>query len=416
METQNAAAVTVAPGSVATPGSEATTQATTVTREAQASPSPTQPVSREDRRRSIADWLDKPGAAPATPQDKTASTDAGNGSPPAGQGGASDDLSQSPPTETEDAPSSDEDQGEDAEEGDTESTTTDKEKQNEPKGQWPKQAVERVRKLKDQKQQLKSQLAERESTLSRLEAENRELRGAGEKPAGGTKAPTREPLAGVTDPKVIQQKAEEATQVVNWAEDLLDVVTDDPEQVSAALEAEGLKAPEGGWSAEAMRQALRGIRSNARSLVQSAPKRLEFIQREDQSLAAAISLAPDLEDPESDLAKRVHATVANRPFVKQEPDWPILALAAVVGIQVLQERQKAGQAAKAGATATPAAPAKQVARAPKMPGAPRSNVAAAQSSEVDVVRERALRPGATREDRRAYVRATLEKSPSSTAA
>lgn len=385
MDQPNSAAVTAATGSVDTPEPQTTPLAPEQS---------TAPTSRDQRRSRIADWLK---GAPAAQDSNTASAESGQGSPPEGQSGASADLSQStPPDDASTAEPSATDAGETEAEPETTSEPDDKPLH----GQWPKAAVERVRKLKDQKQALKAEIAKRDQALESVQAEVRELRQAIQKSADG-KAPTQDQLGNEVDPDVIQTRAAEAENVVAWADDLLDDLPTDPDRVSSMLEAEGLKAPDGVWTEKAMRDAIRGIKANARQVVQAAPKRLEFIRREDQALTTAMQLEPQLADPESPIAKQVAAVIAARPAFRDMPDWPLFVTAGLVGLQVLQERRQ--KPAKPAAAATP----KPVPKAPRLPGAPRSSMANTQVSEVDVIRERALKPGATREDRRALIKAQL---------
>lgn len=403
----NTAAATAATGSVATPASQTTPSAETGAPGSHPASTPqTAVTNRTDRRSLIADWIRNPVAAAGADSKQSSSpaqSNSGDGSPTeGGETGTSDDLSQTALPEGELPTAEGADPGR---EGDGADPEADPEAGGQPrKNNWPKEAVERVRKLKDQRQQLKTEIAQRDDAMKRLEAEVRELRSLVQKPAEA-KAPVADLLARETEPAAIQQRVSEAQTVLDWADDLLDEVAADPDYVSEQLKSQGVQAPEGGWSEKGLRDTLRTLKGNARGVLQAAPKRLQFLQQEDHSLKWAMNVKPELADPDSEFAKQVQAVVAARPWIQEQPDWPILVTAALVGLSELQKRQAQP------APGAPAAAQRPVPRAPRAPGAPRSSIAQPPVSEVDAVRQRAVQKGASREDRRALVAAALRQTP-----
>lgn len=409
MEPTKTAAVTVAPGSVETPGKKAT-PATRPAAEAKAPQPSNESISRDQRRTRIADWLTKPEATETEVEQGTpvANPEAGDGSQPASEEGSHDDLSKSNPTEGEGEESADD--GAEAPEAGAKDAAEETGDTAE-KGRWPKEAVERLRKLKDQRKELRGELEKRDQVLQGLQAQIQELKAQVQQPAAAAaKSQSNGALDAETDPGVIRSKAEEAQRATRWAEDLLDEVNDDPEGVAAELKRQGLEEPREGWDPKGLRQAIRGIRDSARKVLEAAPRRMHWLNTEAKALDTAATVEPELVNPKSEIAREVNRILVQRPWLRDQPDWPLLALAGAIGLREIAKRQN-GAAAKPEDDDDEAAPVPPpVRRAPRLPGAPRAGVANPASKGHDPIRERAIRSGATREDRRAYVASSLAAS------
>lgn len=388
----NQTAATAEAGSVETPAqSQATPAAGQNAGEATATQD--SPRTRNERRSAIANWLDKPATDPktATPSGTETRTTEGEGSQPEVGEGA-DDLSKPPPADSKGA---DEDDGTDEEQEQTEQAAGPK--------KFSREAIERIRKLKGQKQALKSQVSERDEQLAQLRSENEQLKAKLTPKQPGESEAAGNPLADDTDPDAIRGKARQAQLVVDAVDNLMDDVVDNPDRVAAILEREGLKKPADGWTPEALRKELREIKGRAQNIVRAAPQRIQWIAQEDRSLEIAMTALPELEDPKSELASEVSAIVSARPWLKQHPDWMLLAAAGAIGLREI--RKRAQPAPKTEQAPPPARPAP---RAPRLPGTPRASVPTSQAPEADALRGKATAKGATREDRRAYVASLIK--------
>jgi len=170
----------------------------------------------------------------------------------------------------------------------------------------------------------------------------------------------------------------------------------------------GIKAPDGGWDARSLRAALRGVRDRTRVVVEeAAPRRYHWLQRESQTIDQVSRVVPELVDPKESLQAEVSQILETYPGLKAQPDWLHLATLGAWGMREWRKRLES-----AGKPATPARPApapNAVPRAPKLAGAPKVAVAAPAegAAELEVLRERAMRPGATAKDREAFIRAQL---------
>jgi hypothetical protein len=125
------------------------------------------------------------------------------------------------------------------------------------------------------------------------------------------------------------------------------------------------------------------------------------LDHEEASRKRALELVPDLANDESEIAKEAKALRTARPEIGLFPDHHMVTAAAVLGLREMKRLA-------AIPTITPKAPVKAApAAAPKMPPV-RSNEAK-PSDQLTNLREKALRPGSTREDRQALVRAMMVK-------
>lgn len=280
----------------------------------------------------------------------------------------------------------------------TEADLSQADESEEPEADKLPKAIAKIRRLKDEKKTLKASLQDKDSELAELKSRLSELE--------RKSAPeVRVDLSQETDVAVLEKRLQEATALYTWAEDTLDKVDvdDDPARIGAELEAEGLPRPQDGWTTKAIREQLVKLRKHARTVREQAPQRIEWLKTEDAMLARAMELAPELADSDSPLAQEVKRIVEAKPWMKQLPDWSLMATAGALGLQVLNERAKPKSKAEPKAEEPKARP---VPAAPRLPGAPK----AAASPTVDKLaelRKAAQAPGASPEARRAYIRATL---------
>jgi hypothetical protein len=268
---------------------------------------------------------------------------------------------------------------------------------------WPKSAVERVKKLKAKNQKLK---AEVEALKAGRDDDDGEAQA---KPATQSKPTPDNPFGEVTDAAEIQRIAEQAEATESYVDRLIDDLADDPASVERSLRQAGVKLGEGedAWSTKAMRDYLRQVRESARVTVKSAPKRLEFLRAEEQSIQQAARLMPELKEEDSEETQMVAQIVANFPQLLQRPDWAIQSAIYVLGKREMQKRT-----ARAPAPATAAAAKPEPKPAPKPPvtaGIPRTAPATRQPDELDAARAK-LTEKKGHDSMVDYARAALRRS------
>lgn len=330
----------------------------------------------------------------------TVQTEAADGSPAAED--ENPDLSQLPPeAETEAAGDNNQTKPDDEEAEADPSTEADPAKRG---------LVKRVQKLQQLKRQLRGEVAQKDTELEGLRSKvttlERELQSRNQLMRGEPQS-QRDPMADIRDVASVDAKAAQASEIVDWVDERLENVADDPDSVAQELEGYGRKAPEGGWTPEAMRAELRQIKAGAKGVLKAAPARKAWLQTEDHALNQVAALEPELENPESPVRVEFDRILQSRPWLKLVPDWPLMALAGAIGLQQLAQRQAKPQGA---ATAKAGQPQPQVRKAPKIPGAPKSAPSGAKSDGLEELRRRATAPGATGEDRRRYIAAQLRES------
>ncbi|TXH41421.1 MAG: hypothetical protein E6Q97_37630 [Desulfurellales bacterium] len=344
------------------------------------------PTTREGREKLIGSWLRQPANQAAAPAESAEAT-SGDESPPDGNQGNVTDLSQSPPDQGAEHQSEGA-EGEGKPDADEPATDSDR-----------RGLINKIRALKADRREAKATAETLQSELVKLRAENEALKAR--KPEGKPEPAEEAPDIGA-DAADVQRNFEQAQQVHDWAEGMLDRALDDPDSVGRELEAYGIKSPDEGWTSSNVRERLRVFRNNALATMRQAPKRLNWLANESAALNTVAQLAPEAADPENPLHAELQGVVAAHPWIRQRPNWPVLALAGALGMRELAKRGKP--------TPKPAAPAREtLPNPPRLPGAPRSGVAnpAASTKAIDELRTKATARGATQEDRVAYIRESL---------
>lgn len=239
---------------------------------------------------------------------------------------------------------------------------------------WPKSAVERVRKLREQKRKLKEEL----EALKRRDDDDSPRPEPQAKPAtNGNRIET------LHDPAEIEQTARTAEETADAAEALLDDLIDDPANVERQLRRAGVKLgeTEEDWSPKAMREFLRGVQRNARATMKAAPARLQYLRTQADSFTEAVTVLPTLKDSSSDEFKLVNQMVSDFPDIKRRPDWPMQCAIYALGFQAYRQRS-----AKAESKQAPAP--RIVARPAPTAGTPRSAPSQVPPSEIDSASQR----------------------------
>jgi len=273
-------------------------------------------------------------------------------------------------------------------------------------GRWPSAAIERLKKLKDQRNKARDAAADKDRQVAELTERLQSLEA--QLKTGTAEAGPADAVETLGDVEAIRERVQSARAVQRWAEEQLELVAEDEEAVAKSLDGYGIKAPDGGWDARSLRAALRGVRDRTRVVVEeAAPRRYHWLQRESQTIDQVSRVVPELVDPKESLQAEVSQILETYPGLKAQPDWLHLATLGAWGMREWRKRLES-----AGKPATPARPApapNAVPRAPKLAGAPKVAVAAPAegAAELEVLRERAMRPGATAKDREAFIRAQL---------
>lgn len=411
----------------ATPGADSVSAATTtdtVTPVAHPSPqsgttddagaSTSSTAARRPTREQIRDWVratETPPPPPVTPKAQTAEPD-----PASPADSASQAADPQTPTDQTPAPQ------------DTATPPADTPADPDPapaKNPWPKDALERVRKLKDQRNRARDDAQTKDRTIAELNQRLQALEAraadgpsndAAPDPLAGPAAvasgrPPGDPVETMSDPASIEARASQARDLAQWAQDRIEAIADEPDAVAQDLQAAGIKPPADGWDPKTLRDALRGIRDKARHVAdKAAPARLHFVTRERDVIERVSALVPELADDASPLAREVAATVQRFPWLRQMPEWAYLATAGVLGEQVLAERAaRNSRPPAAEPTPAPPKPVTPPKAAPRVPGVGRSSAPSQPPNDIEAARAR-LRDagkGASQQDRIAFIKASL---------
>jgi hypothetical protein len=290
-----------------------------------------------------------------------------------------------------------------------------------PAGLSPK-VQKRIDRLTAQKAELREQLEAERSQRQAMESELTELRsqGALPKPAGPTVPAHIEQL----------QSEDDLARYATGARDLLKKIDrfernamrdQDKAQFQAWLKSNGLFNEETG---EVDAAGLYDLRETAEQTVnQDVPIRLQQIRQTAQFDPFVSHKYPWMKDRNSQEFRTFQRLEAQYPELKRSPAWKIiLATIATNVASVLEEfetfRNKPSAAALAangnGAAKPNGKPTiKPPTPAPKVPTVPAIAPAVVQSrgTELSALRDKAFKPGATREDRQALIRAHLTGVP-----
>jgi hypothetical protein len=275
----------------------------------------------------------------------------------------------------------------------------------------PKWVKDRIAKTKGQRDAARQEAETLRARVAELEAKASQPETQPQTPPPPPPAEAG-PLAGITDPKALEQKRTEAKGTLQVVEDLLDQLMDEPDAVEAQLREAGVKlAPgDGAWTGKQMREYLRGVQRQAGQVLEAVPKRQQFLKDEGAALDAVLKASPELSKSDSPF-RQTWMKVANDPGFRAlratDANWPIHARRYALG--VLAEQQQGGNAP----TATPAKSAPVSPKVPKPIAAmPRAQVSTTEPGDAQEahIRARAARPDASEADRRALIRLDLRKS------
>lgn len=266
---------------------------------------------------------------------------------------------------------------------------------------WPKSAVDRLQRRTQQRDRWKSKAEELQAELDSLKG------GEPKKEAGADRsapAASDSSFDSEFDSSKIERRAGEARNAIAQVNDLLDDLHDDPDRVANVLQSAGFKLEE--FTVPAMRQLLRSIRTKEQSVAEAAPKRMQFLRDEEREIKRAVEIMPDLVKQDSEDSKLVRKVLGDYPELRRRPDWAYHAAIYVMGFKQLQAKSGGSSAPKS----APKAPA-EVAEAPKVPGAPRRPPAPANAdaARIETLRQKAMGPKSTEDDRVAYTRALLSQ-------
>lgn len=292
--------------------------------------------------------------------------------------------------------------GQDTPEGDgADGSGTEGEGEGDTDGRWPKAAVDRLQRRTAQRDKLKAKVAELESQLAEAKKPSDPKDGQdGQQPAAVPGVDPKDPLSALNDPNEIAEASRSASRTAAYVNDLLDQLHDDPDGVATALEKAGIKLDE--YTVPAMRAKLREFRLDATKVIESAPKRLQYLRDESFAISKATELMPELAKPDSERAKSVQEVLRQYPQLRQRPDWAYHATVYALGWELAQ---------KAGTKPTPEVKPKEALPAPpKLPGVGNAAKPAptSQKARIDALRQRAFAPGSTEKDRVAFTKACLD--------
>lgn len=226
------------------------------------------------------------------------------------------------------------------------------------KAQWPQAAVERIRKLKEQRAKAREESEQLRSRIAELEKSS--TKPAPEVPKDPL--PTDGPLDNIASFDQLQQTTEQAQKTLDNAVNLLERSVDDIEEVEKYLRDRDVKiGPEGTeWTPKNIRDFLRAVKDDAQKVLRAAPRRQEYLSKESQAIEWVEQNFPTYADEQSEDFRLAASVVKEFPELRKRPDWMAHAIIYAEGYKVHQARGK--QAAKA---TKPAAAA-----APRLPGAP----------------------------------------------
>jgi len=221
--------------------------------------------------------------------------------------------------------------------------------------QWPKSAIERTKKLKAQRAELRNQVEQLKQRERELQAQI-EIGGTRDTPKG-----EKDPYEGISDPQAINQLADQARSVSERMRTLIEDLTHDPERVEQRLRAMGanLGSDPEAWTPQKMRDYMREVRDKANAAVESAPRRINHVQQEQQAIQRVLQVVPDLQDEDSQLHRTVQEVLKAYPALRSRPDWLEQYTIYSLGLHQFQEMAKGAKApaAKPAAKPLPKAPA-----------------------------------------------------------
>jgi len=325
--------------------------------------------------------------------------------------GAKSDLSHSPPeseaqrtSQSESSPEDDASGGEEAAAADESEGAGDADAGAEKPegGRWPKGALERIRKLKDQRNQARDQAQSKDREIEEL----RERLARVERKGAGVEPTVADEVETLTDEGAIAERQRTAESVAAWAAARISKLAyGDHETVARDLEAIGLKAPEDGWDPKSMGEALEGLRERGEHVAKrAAPARIAWLRNETQVVETVGQAFPELADPKSDLQREVQDVLEAMPGIRQQSNWLLLATVGAIGLREFRRRTAKPEESPNPKPPKPAPPGKP----PRVPGVPGAAAAAPKAgSDLAALREAAIRKGASAKDRQAYIKAQL---------
>lgn len=265
------------------------------------------------------------------------------------------------------------------------------------KGQWPQSAVERVKKLKEQRRQAREELEQLKSKVQTLETQVQ-----APKPTDVSATPTADdPLAHITHPDEIRAERTKAEGLMEHVEELLDDLHDDPQSVEERLKKAkvNIGVPEDQWTPKDMRDWLKSVRADAQRVVRAAPKREEFLVKESQAVDYVGKNFPTYADPASDDFKLAASVIKEFPELRKRPDWMMHAVIYAQGYKALQAKVAPAAAKRPAANPPPA---------PRVPGAPQSSPRSVEPDELSVASEKLKKGGLN--DAENYAKVALARS------
>jgi hypothetical protein len=146
------------------------------------------------------------------------------------------------------------------------------------------------------------------------------------------------------------------------------------EAVAERLKASGVEkiggTPLAEASADLVGDFLAAVYEGARMTQAQAQPRKVWLAQNQQSLAAAVQLFPELGDKQSPAFQSAQRILVENPLLRQRSDWPVLLTKLYLGEQAYMAKTKPAASAAPAVKAAPKPPAKAA------PGAPRTSVAA----------------------------------------
>lgn len=209
----------------------------------------------------------------------------------------------------------------------------------------PKGVAKRIGKL----------LAEKRELERRLEAAEAKANGAA---SAGTTETVPAALASITDPAELARQQSQSERVLDLAEELLDTLATDPDEVARTLQRMGVKpkAEDGSESYDvtAMGRLLRNERRAARETLRAIPQvEAQLKQRTEQAQMARKAFT-FLAEPDDERTQAVQRVLERNPEIRRMPYAEYWATCAVLKHRELQAAAKGGGTNGVPATAKPA--------------------------------------------------------------
>ena len=237
--------------------------------------------------------------------------------------------------------------------GDTKSEPDDKDGEEEEAGEEksepePSKVQQRIDKLVAQRM---AAVEERDTLRAELEAAKAQ---AAAKPPVVTVDPEN-PLSSFTDASALEAELQRAQAVLDWADD----------------NREGGSVNVNGKEEYYDADAIKTIRSNAKSILRAAPQQQKYLQEREVTVAEAKSMYPDFFQKGTTAHSFMQATLKQYPFLTRIPGWELVIGDAFEGqrlraarIEQLNKRSAAGKSSEssdkaeaAGTTRVPKTPA-----------------------------------------------------------